>query len=343
MIEEQFGTVLAGNIEDARNAYEQWKAQPVDWDLSNGDSHPAPRKQRTIANPITVKGPGTFFGKSVRTVTFLPTDKEGWWFERTDLDEALPFLVSARNVWTTGDIVSNIVLRAGAPHNYVRMVEHIIALKVGTGIDNLLIRIDSGDPPLFKRGSLDLIEAIESAGVRELERPVRYYTVAKKVTGVSDHGGFVTLEPYDGETAGLVIDCAVDFKTAIGKQRIRFPVNREHFRYGAEARTNTTALKMLYCRTIGRIFADVRNLGYTKDNILIAGRGGYYNEPKLIHEGKSLEAVWHRAALDLLAAIALIEDGQFLGKITSYKAGHGLDVKLICRLYKQGLLVPVEL
>jgi UDP-3-O-acyl-N-acetylglucosamine deacetylase len=95
---------------------------------------------------------------------------------------------------------------------------------------------------------------------------------------------------------------------------------------------------MLYCRTIGKLFADIRNLGYTTENILIAGRLGYYNTPRLLHEGKSLEAAWHRAALDLLAAIALIEEGQFVGRVISYKAGHALDVEMIRRLYKEKLL-----
>ena len=74
------------------------------------------------------------------------------------------------------------------------------------------------------------------------------------------------------------------------------------------------------------------------DNILVAGRKGYYNEPKLLHDGKSLEAAWHRATLDLLAALALIEEGQFVGDVISYKAGHGLDVTLIRRIYRNKLL-----
>ena len=39
--------------------------------------------------------------------------------------------------------------------------------------------------------------------------------------------------------------------------------------------------------------------------ILVAGPRHYFNPPRLIHNGKSLEAVWHRAALDLLAASKL--------------------------------------
>ena len=342
MADNPFGIVLHGGEDVLRHSYESWRQQPVDWDLSDGELFPVARKQRTIANPVTVKGPGTFSHKSIRAVTFEPTDMEGWWFERTDLQDALPFQVSARNVWTTGDVVSNIVLRAGPPHNYVRMVEHIIALRLGTGIDNLLIKIDSGDPPLFSHGSLDLVEALESAGVQEVDRPVRWVTVKEPVTGTSGHGGFVTLLPCEPGKPALDVDCAIDFKTAIGKQRIRFPVTRKNFRYGSEARTNTSAAKMLYCRTIGRIFADIRNLGYSTDNIVVAGRNGYRNQPRLEHEGKSLEAVWHRATLDLLAALALIEEGLFVGKVISYKGGHGADVELVRQLYKRGLLKKVN-
>jgi UDP-3-O-[3-hydroxymyristoyl] N-acetylglucosamine deacetylase len=338
MSDISFGRLLAGDVGVVTKAYERMLNQPVDLELVNGNGWGAPRKQRTIARPVTIQGPGTFFGRSTRTVTLEPTDMEGWWFDRVDLPDSLPVRVSIRNVWTTGLVVSNIVLRSGSPHNYIRMVEHIIALKIGTGIDNLMIRIDSGDPPLFEHGSLDLVEAIKSAGIKELERPAQYVTVKEKVTVAGPNGAFLTLAPCSSENLALNIDCAIDFKTAIRKQRIRFPVNYDNFRHGSEARTNTSALKMLYCRTIGKLFADVRNLGYTTDNILIAGKFCYYNKPRLIHQGKSLEAVWHRASLDLLAAIALIDEGQFMGDIVSYKAGHFLDVETIRHLYKQKLL-----
>ncbi len=341
MSSERYGRLLWGKPEHAARAYERWERQPVDWDVPDGESQPFPRAQRTLEHPVMVQGPGTFFRKSTCTLSFEPTDLEGWWMERIDQPDVLPFAVSARNVWTTGDIVSNIVLRAGPPHNYVRMVEHIIAAKVGLGIDNVLVRLDSGDPPLFNRGSLDLLEALDSAGLRETGRPARFVTVKQVVTVAAENGSFVTFAPCRPGNVALKVDCAIDFKTAIGQQRIRFTVNSKTFRQGAEARTNTSATKMLYCRTIGKVFADIRNLGYTADNILIAGRAGYYNKPRLVHEGKSLEAIWHRAGLDLLAAIALIEEGQFVGEVISYRAGHALDVEMIRQLYKNGLLTPV--
>ena len=95
-------------------------------------------------------------------------------------------------------------------------------------------------------------------------------------------------------------------------------MNRDTYLHGASARTNTSLFKMMFCRTIGKLFADIRRLGYTKNNILIAGKNGYYNEPHLLHEGKSLEAVWHRAVLDLVAALALIEEGRFVGHAAAF-------------------------
>ena len=341
---KQPGRLLGGDEKTVAAAYEEFNSLSIDEDLSNQPSHPPRTQQKTIANEVTVSGPGTFAGKSTTTITFAPTDREGWWLDRTDLPNALPIRVTIDNVWTTGSVVSNIVLRAGGPHNYVRMVEHIISLRMGTDIDNLMIKIDSGDPPLFKRGSLDLLEALDRAGRRAADRPVNLVTVKEPVTLCWASGQFLTLSPHPtGTVPKLTVDAAVNFNNAIGQQRIVFPVNEETMRIGAEARTNTPYGKMLYCKTIGKIFADVRNLGYTDENILIAKKDRYHNEPQLVRAGnKSLEPAWHRATLDLLAAIALIPDARFVGEITSYKAGHRLDCDLVTQLYLQDVLTPVD-
>jgi len=334
MSPEPYGKILAGNAERVRRAYDLFSAQPVDWAGEADPAGPQDDFQTTIARPVSVTGPGTYFRRAARTLQFEPGAAEGWWFERMDLPNDLPTKVSVRNVWTTA---RNIVLRSGSPHNYMRMVEHIIALKLGMGIDNLSIKVDSGDPPLFDRGSLDLVEALSSAGTVATKAKVNYVTVREPVCLGAENGGFLAFLPAEGGKS-LTIDCAIDFPNAIGKQRIRFDLTPKVFRQGAEARTNTNTAVKLYCQTIGLLFADIRNSGYTNKNILIAGRRRYVNEPKLIYNGKSLEAVWHRAIMDLLAAVALIDRGRFAGKIISYKSGHALDVDMIRMLYKHDLL-----
>jgi len=332
-----------GDGEAIKASYKKMNDQPVDWDLSDHPVEPLRRKQTTLAGSALISGPGTFMGKATRTITFAPTHLEGWWLNRTDRPGSLPIRVGISNVWTTGQIVSNIVLRSGNPHNYVRMVEHLVSLRMGMGIDNMMIKIDSGDPPLFEQGSLDVVEALEKCGTVEGGRPVRYVTVKEPVTVGGTYGDFMTLAPPDDPgNPQLTVDCALSFPTAIGQQRIIFPLSAELTKMASIARTNTSLAKVIYCATIGRIFADVRNLGYNRKNVSIAGKKRYVNEPRLFHEGKALEAAWHRAVLDMLAAIALIPDGLFVGKIKSYKAGHRLDCELIKQLYLNQVLVPLE-
>ena len=332
--------VLAGSGDMIRESFREWSDLPVDQEKLAGDGWTPDRFQTTLAKPFAIAGPGTYLGKATRTLHFEPSNDEGWVFNRVDLPESLPIRAAASNVWT---VARNIVLCSGSPHNYMRMVEHIVALRLGCGLDNVAIKVESGDPPLFDRSSLDMVEAVESAGIVAQSRPVQYLTVKEPVCIGAPNGGILVFVPCGMNDPRLLrIDCAVNFKTAIGRQRIRLDVTRETFKYGSFARTNASLSQMLFCRTIGKLFADTRNLGYTRGNILIAGSAGYLNLPRMINGEKSLEAVWHRATLDLLAAIALIETGRFVGTVISYKAGHTLDVLAVKMLFKKGLLVPLH-
>ncbi|MEI6564913.1 MAG: UDP-3-O-acyl-N-acetylglucosamine deacetylase [bacterium] len=337
MASTQYGQLLQGDPEIMDRQFVAFQNQPVDqeWmpDLKEFD-----RFQTTIGKPVSVTGPGTFFGRAQRTLHLLPSQTDGWWFDRTDLPDAMPIRVSANNVWTTQ---RNIVLCSGSPHNYMRMVEHIVALRLALNVDNLMIRMDSGDPPLFDRGSMDLVEAIDKAGIIHIAQPARYVTVKEPVSILAPNGSFLIVTPCTTPVPQLNLDVAVNFKTAIGKQRLKIRLTPETGRYGSLARTNCSFTQMVFTKTIGKLFADVRNLGYTNKNILVAGRRKYHNTPTMIHNGKSLEPVWHRTILDLVAALALIDTGRFVGNVFSYKAGHALDVIMVRKLFERDLLCPL--
>ena len=335
------GKVIYGNESTAQAALQRFIEQPVDREFltANPAVSPFPKNKTTIANPVSVSGPATFKRGDKSTLEFLPCEADGWWIDRADHREQFPFKVSVRNVWTTA---RNIVLRAGSPHNYLRMVEHIVALKRGMGIDNIIVETDSGDPPLFDRSSMDLVEALNEAGVEELPAPAPLVTVREPVTIAGVRGDFITLAPAPRGETKLLMDVAVDFDSVLGQQRIQFEVTPKSFGHGAFARTNATRAQMFYTKTVGKIFADTRNLGYTRENILIHGRKSYVNPPRFTEDapGKSLEAVWHRATLDLLAALSLIDTGRFVGSVWSYRAGHTLDCRLVTLLQLRDLLVP---
>ena len=334
---EKHGRIVHGVEAEIVESYRQFCAQPVDEERLTPAASAYPTNQTTISKTLRVTGPWTFFGKAHLTLEFSPSDQEGWLFDRTDMPDSLPIDVTVKNVWTTA---RNIVLCSGSPHNYMRMVEHIIALKY-MGLDNVRISMDSGDPPLFDRSSMDLVETIDAATIVETDRPARYVTVSEPVTIGGPYGSFLTFFPAEPGVRRLTLDCAVDFKTAIGQERIKFEMNPATMRHGALARTNCSAGMMLYCKTVGKLFADMRHLGYSLDNILVAGRRDYVNPPRMMVNGKSLEPVWHRSVLDLIAAVALIDRGRFVGHIESYKAGHALDVVMVKKLYQNDLLIDV--
>ncbi len=309
-------------------------------------SFPAPPGWRpaeyetTLERPFTVKGPATYRKGNTSVLEFLPTEQPGWWINRTDFPEQLPVQVHVRNVWTS---LRNIVLRSGCPHNYLRMSEHIICQRLGLGLDNVVINTETGDPPLFEEGSMPIVEGILQARLRELpDRPLTYWTVSEPVSLIGPDGNsFLTFLPDEQRTRKLSLDVAIDFPTVIGKQRLQFDLTQDAFVYGAHARTNCSLTQMRLLKYLGWIFADTRHFGYNRRNILVAGKHRYSTTPKMLHEGRSLEAVWHRACLDLIAALSLIGSGRLCGQILSYRAGHTLDCRLMTFLHLQELLVRV--
>ncbi len=240
------------------------------------------------------------------------------------------------NLWTSA---RNIVLRSGSPHNYLRMVEHIIALKAGLGLDNIVPKTNSGDPPLFDESSLPLVQAVESAGIVETNEDATYITVKEPLAFGGPRGDFLLFLPDDGSHR-LRLDVAISWNTVIGDQRVVFDVSPETFRYAAYARTNATHRQDQLAKTIGLLFADTRNLGYNKNNIVIHGHKRWYCEPRYHLDGtdKFLEPVWHRAALDLLAALSLTGPDRFVGTVVSYRAGHTQDCDAVRALYRNDLL-----
>ena len=337
-INYSIGRVVFGREDAIREAYARFSEQPIDETrLAKSRACPFGARRLTLAGEAKVTDVGTFDGRESQTLTFAPSDKPGWWIRRTDQPEQLDTFVDISNLWTSAQ---NLVLRSGSPHNYLRMVEHIIALRTGLGVDDVLVKVGSGDPPLFADSSVPLVKTMDFAKIVEGEGDATYATVKEPLAFGGRRGDFLLFLPAKDGERNLRIDCAIRWNTVIGVQRVLFDVTPETFRYAAFARTNATRKQYLLAKTVGKLFASTRNLGYNERNILIHGKGGYYTEPRFPMAGedgktaKFLEPVWHRATLDLMAALALFGPHRFCGTVVSYRAGHTMDcdaVRAICR------------
>ena len=339
MPEYKIGKIVFGSAASIDAAYQRFKVQPIDEErLAATRECPFPPERRTLAGETQVAGVGTFCGSERQTLTFAPGAKPGWWIRRMDLPEQLDTKVDISNLWTSAQ---NLVLRSGSPHNYLRMVEHIVALKCGLGVDNVLLKVNSGDPPLFDQSSLPLVTAMEQAQIVGTREKATFVTVKEPVAFGGSRGDFLLFLPAEDGERNLRIDCAISWDTVIGKQRILFDVTPDTFRYASLARTNATRRQYILAKTVGKLFASTRNWGYNERNILIHGKRRFYTEPRFQKGEKFLEPVWHRATLDLMAAIALTGEHRFVGTVVSYRAGHTLDCDAIRALYRNDLLTQV--
>ena len=337
MPEYAIGRIVFGSAASVDAAYRLFRDQPIDETrlAEAGAPPPFPARRQALAGEARVAGIGTFKGSERQTIAFAPSERPGWWIRRMDQPEQLDTKVDIANLWTSAQ---NLVLRSGSPHNYLRMVEHIIALKCGLGLDDVLLKVYSGDPPLFDQSSMPLIETVERAGIVEGTGDATYVTVREPVAFGGNRGDFLLFFPAEGGDRRLRIDCAISWNTVIGRQRVLFDVTPETFRYAALARTNATHRQYLFVKTIGKLFAATRNWGYNERNILIHGPRRYYTEPRFPVGDKFLEPVWHRAALDLMAALALAGEHRFCGTVVSFRAGHTLDCDAVRALYRNNLL-----
>ena len=339
MPDYRIGKIVIGSEASIRSAYDRFKVQPIDETrLAPTRESPFPSNRRTLKGEAQVAGIGTFYGKERQELTFAPSAKPGWWIRRMDQPEQLDTKVDIANLWTSAQ---NLVLRSGSPHNYLRMVEHIIALKCGLGVDNVLIKVNSGDPPLFDQSSNPLVHAMNGAGIVETSEPATCVTVKEPVAFGGKRGDFLLFLPAENGERNLRIDCAISWNTVIGDQRVLFDVTPETFAYASFARTNATRKQYLLAKTVGKLFAATRNWGYNERNILIHGRKKFYTEPRFQVGEKFLEPVWHRATLDLMAAIALTGEHRFCGTVVSYRAGHTQDCDAIRALYRNDLLTRI--
>lgn len=331
------GKTVFGDETAIAAAYGAFRGQPVD-ETRLSDIPFAPCKRLALAGEAAVSGVGTFEGSARQTLVFAPSPRPGWWIRRTDHPEQLDTKVDIANLWTSAQ---NLVLRSGSPHNYLRMVEHIIALKAGLGVDNVLVKTASGDPPLFDQSSLPLVKAVEHAKIVETDEEATYVTVKEPLAFGGRRGDFLLFLPAEKGNRGLRIDCAISWNTVIGRQRVVFDATPETFRYAALARTNATHRQYILAKTVGKLFAATRNWGYNKKNILIHGPKKFYTGPRFPHGEKFLEPVWHRATLDLMAALSLFGEHRFAGTVVSYRAGHTLDCDAVRAIVRQDLLERV--
>ncbi|MFZ9673773.1 MAG: bifunctional UDP-3-O-[3-hydroxymyristoyl] N-acetylglucosamine deacetylase/3-hydroxyacyl-ACP dehydratase [Flavobacteriaceae bacterium] len=158
--------------------------------------------QHTIAREVTLKGVGLHTGKEV-TLKFIPAPEDhGYVFQRIDLSESPLVPADAQYVENTQRGTN---LNKDGVH--INTSEHVLSALVGLEIDNVLIQLDAPEPPIMDGSAKFFVEALESAGLVEQQKP-RYEYVVKEVFTCKDEetGSEITLIPSDTYQVCTMVD-----------------------------------------------------------------------------------------------------------------------------------------
>ncbi len=272
-------------------------------------------RQTTLASEVSLIGTGVHSGAPV-SISLCPADGDtGIRFLHANGHGDIEIPADHRSV--TG--VNLCTVLGDGNGCSVATVEHLLAALRGLGVDNASIEIDSCEVPIMDGSAHDFVEAIDDAGLAELEAPRRFLKVLKPVS-VEEGGAYGELVPHNG----FHLDVEIAFDTPlIGTQRIEIDLNPGSFR-----RELSRARTFGFMSDVERLWAAGLALGASLDNTVAIGDDRVVNREGLRY---SDEFVRHKA-LDAVGDLALA-GAPILGAFRSRRGGHRLNMLVLKALF----------
>lgn len=298
------------------------------------------QKQKTIKHPVSCTGIGLHTGVE-STLTFHPAEENfGIKFMRND----------ERDQIITPDIDNVIDLTRGTTieENGIRVhtTEHVMSACAGMGVNNLLIELNSKEPPVMDGSAKDFVAALNEAQIIEQESEVNFLKITKPVFYADEEKDVeVFAVPYDGFKTTFTIQYDLDALDVQYSSVQNMYTNYE--KQIAPARTFCLLSEVAVLEKQGLIKGG--NLGNAviivdtdindKEVKFFRKRFGikFYEGTRGLYKSQILrfknEPVRHKT-LDLVGDLALLGK-PILGHITAIKSGHKGNVEFAKLLRKE--------
>ena len=263
--------------------------------------------QQTINNPVTFEGIGLHSGKSCKLKLIPCEPGQGIIFKRTDL-------INNNIVKAKFQNVSSAKLCTTLENNHgvkVSTVEHLLAAFYITGVDNVIVEIDSPEVPIMDGSSRDFMNIINNSGIKTQNVKRKYLKILDKVE-LEDNGRLISIAPHDSD---FEVEFQLNYKNKIiGNQKNTVNFSKEDLEDVYSSRT--------FC-----LFEDIEKIkkiglakGGSLDNAIVVDEEKVINENGLRNEK---EFVNHKI-LDL-AGDFLLSGYRIIGKVECYQGGHQLS------------------
>lgn len=273
--------------------------------------------QRTISREIKIKGIGIHSGKQVNVALKPSLADSGVNFIRVDLAEQP--IIPARISYVIPKARRTSVASKGVE---VHTIEHLMAALSGLGIDDLIVELDSEELPGLDGSALGFVEAIEKAGIKELEIPKKYFYV-REPSWIVEHDASIIILPSEEFKISYTLNYD---HPLLRSQYMSLTLSTEEIFKKELAASRTFCLE----REIDNLKQQGLGMGATFENTLVVGEKGVIGNNLRFED----EFVRHKIC-DVLGDFYLL--GQPLkGHIIAVKSGHSLNIKLLQRLQYQG-------
>jgi UDP-3-O-[3-hydroxymyristoyl] N-acetylglucosamine deacetylase/3-hydroxyacyl-[acyl-carrier-protein] dehydratase len=298
------------------------------------------KKQKTIQKEVSLSGVGIHTGNTVKMTIKPAPVNHGFAFCRVDL-QGSPIIAAK------AEYVVNTQRGTNLEKNGVQIQtsEHVLAAAVGLDIDNLLIEINSSEPPIMDGSSKYFIEALEKAGIEEQDADIEEYIV-KDIISYKDEvtGSEIILMPSEEYQVTTMVDFGTkilgtqnanlakisDFKEEIAAARtfsflheIEMLLENDLIKGGDLNNAIVYVDKELSDSTMEKL-----KKAFNKDDIAIKPNGILDN--LTLHWAN--EAARHKL-LDVIGDLALVGI-RIKGKVIANKPGHMVNTQFAKKLAK---------
>ncbi|MBS3818810.1 UDP-3-O-[3-hydroxymyristoyl] N-acetylglucosamine deacetylase [bacterium] len=263
-------------------------------------------KKKTIEKEVVLTGVGVHTGKNVE-VCLRPSFSGEIKFQMTDSGN-LGFAVDAWHVESKN--CTSLVHK----NRRIHTVEHLMASLYALGIDSVVVQVKGGEVPIMDGSASCFVEAIQEAGVKELDEKKERRRVDRTLT-VRDNEAFLSIYPGEDLRVSYTIEYG---HPSIGKQELSLDVNPKSFRKEiAPART------FGFLKDVPALRAQGLAMGGSLENTVVLDESRILNGPLRYPD----EFVRHKI-LDLIGDLSL-QRAWVQGHFQAYKAGHSLHLKAV--------------
>jgi len=275
-------------------------------------------KQRTIAKEAGLKGIGLHTANKV-SVTFKAAEIDsGINFIRVDLPGRPVIKAAIDSLLSQSHSLRHTSI--GRDSIEIHTIEHLMAALAGLRIDNISIEIDNDEVPGLDGSSLNFLEILSGAGIKEQEKARREYLIKEPIV-VEETGAAIVALP------------AQEFK-------ISYTLNYNHpllqaqfleLNFSEGVFKNELASSRTFCLESEAEDLQQQGLGRgaNYENTLVVGKNGVIKN-KLRYQD---EFVRHKM-LDLFGDLYILGE-QLKAHIIALRSGHSLNLKLARKIGQQ--------